>query len=81
MAFVNSNSFFNTQKAKVFMPNGLTYGAIDGDLVRFRCIMPMCHPIQTEKYSPRFRGGFVDNLLQIIFLIHPFSLRQWNECW
>ena len=45
------------------MPNGLTYGAIDGDLVRFRCIMPMSHPIQTDKYIPRFRGGFVDDLL------------------
>ena len=41
------------------MPNGSNYGASDGDLVRFRCFMPMSHPIQTDKYIPRFRGGFL----------------------
>ena len=41
------------------MPNGLTYGASDGDLVRFRCIMPMPHTIQTDNYPPRFIGGFL----------------------
>ena len=75
MAFVHSNSFFNTQKAKVFMPNGFNYGVTDGNLVRFRCIMPMPHTIQTDKYPPRFIGGFfVDNLLEIIFLIHTSAL-------
>ena len=59
MAFVHSNSFFNTQKAKVFMPNGFNYGVTDGNLVRFRCIMPMPHTIQTDNYPPRFIGGFL----------------------
>ena len=57
MAFVNYNSFFNTQKAKALKQDGSNYDAIDGDLVRFRCILPQ--PALTEKYSPRFIGGFL----------------------
>ena len=63
MAFVNYNSFFNTQKAVLKQLDGSNYDAIDYDLVLFRFIMPMPQTIQTDNYLPRFRGGFVDNLL------------------
>ena len=43
------------------MPNGSGYNAIDGDLVRFRCLMQ--NGVQSEMYEPRFTGGLADDLL------------------
>ena len=52
---------FNAQEAKVLMPSGSGYNAIDGDLVRFRCLMQ--NGVQSEMYEPRFTGGLADDLL------------------